>query len=305
MTAAAAAVATHPECGFLVVGDLLVDIVSDIPHLPARGTDTPSLTRLTGGGSGANVTAWIASLGHSTTLIARVGDDTLGRDAVTALASAGVSTRVTIDSTCATGTCIVLVTPDGERTMIPDAGASASLSVVDIPESIVASARHLHLSGYSLLHPGSRAAALAAIALARRHGIPLSVDASSAAPLTDAGPAAFLDWITPCDVLFANLDEARVLTGSSDPRQAAQSLAAHCTVAIVKCGADGVSVATSADQVVQHPAVPTNVVDSTGAGDAFTAGFLTSWSSHADLTRALDDATIVAARAVARVGGRP
>ena len=112
-------------------------------------------------------------------LIGRVGDDAAGRAVAEELAAAGVAGAPQVDPALGTGTCVVLVEPGGERSMLPDAGANAALAAVPLPQG----AAHLHVAGYALLHPGSRPAALALLAAARAAGVPVSVDPSSAAPL--------------------------------------------------------------------------------------------------------------------------
>ena len=197
----------------ICVGDVMVDVLAQLPHALAVGSDTPSPVSLLGGGSAANTAAWLVSVGVASTFVGRVGDDALGRAAVDELAAAGVDLAVGVDPRLPTGICIVLVGPGGERTMVPSAGANAVGG--DLP--VLAEASHLHLSGYALFHPASRAAAIAALRDARAVGCPVSVDAASAAPLADFGATAFLAAVAPT-LLFANAAEAAVLAGTDDRR---------------------------------------------------------------------------------------
>jgi sugar/nucleoside kinase (ribokinase family) len=160
----------------VVVGDLMVDVVAALPGELARGSDTPARISHSQGGSGANVAAWLAAAGADVAFAGRAGADPLGDAALAALA--GVELAVERDPERPTGTCIVLVHPGGERTMIPDAGANEALELVELPAG-----EHLHLTGYALLRESSRPAALRALALARERGMTVSVDPSSAAPL--------------------------------------------------------------------------------------------------------------------------
>src|SRR5687767_11175510 len=194
----------------------MVDVVAALPGPLAHGSDTPARISHSQGGSGANVAAWLAVTGADAAFAGRVGADPLGDAAVAALA--GVALAVERDPERPTGTCIVLVHPGGERTMIPDAGANDGLELRDLPAG-----EHLHLTGYALLRDGSRPAALRALVLARERGTTVSVDPSSAAPL--AAAPAFLDWIGGIGLLLPNADEARVLTGEADPERAARALA--------------------------------------------------------------------------------
>jgi sugar/nucleoside kinase (ribokinase family) len=213
----------------------MVDVLARLPGPLAIGSDTPAPIALLGGGSAANTAAWLAAAGARVTLIARVGDDALGRSAVAELAAAGVDLAVTVDPDRPTGTCIVLVDPAGERTMVPAAGANESVGDI-LPA--VSVGEQLHVSGYPLLRATSSAAVAAALTRARTAGASVSVDAASAAPLRDFGARRFLDLIGAA-LLFANADEATVLTGADDPGEAARRLGARCGQAIVKCGADG------------------------------------------------------------------
>ena len=288
----------------VVIGDTMTDVVAHVPHEPVAGSDTPAHIEYRGGGSAANVAAWLAELGGDVALISRVGADALGDAAERALDANGVTTWLARDRDAATGTCIVLVGTDGERTMLPDPGANDRLSPADLPVSAWATGRHLHLSGYALLREGSRAAAVMALERAAEHGMTASVDASSAAPLEAVGGETFLGWVTGVGVCFANLDEARVLTGEADPQRAAEALAARFPIAIVKAGSRG-AFACAGLEAWHAPATEADAVDTTGAGDAFAAAFLLRWRAGAPVADALAFAADISARAVGRVGGRP
>lgn len=283
------------------VGDLMVDVLARLPGPLAPGSDTPAPTTVHGGGAAANVASWLAYAAADVTFLGRVGDDALGRFAVAELECAGVTVAVTLDPDRPTGTVIVLVDPDGERTMIPDAGANAGLGTVpvELPDDVAL----LYVSGYALLGAGSRPFALAALEQARRRGCPVAADAASAAPLTPVA-GEFGTWLGPDVLVFANADEARVLTGATDPRQAARELGRRHGAAVVKRGAAG-ALWSDGEQLIAVRARPVRVVDSTGAGDAFAAGFLAAQLQGADVAGCLDAAVGLAARAVGQVGARP
>jgi sugar/nucleoside kinase (ribokinase family) len=139
---------------------------------------------------------------------------------------------------------------------------------------------------------------------ARLVGLTVSIDASSEAPLLAVGPETFLGWLAPTDVLFANAAEARALTGTADAARAVDALVMRGLTAVVKVGGDG-ALAGSREGRWRAPASPAIAQDSTGAGDAFAAGFLACWTRNGDMEAALDSATRTAARAVSRPGGRP
>jgi sugar/nucleoside kinase (ribokinase family) len=282
----------------------MLDVLAMLPGPLAIGSDTPAPVSFTPGGAGANTAAWLAATGTPSAFVGRVGDDAFGRDLVEGLHRVGVQAAVGIDPRSPTGVCLVLVGPDGERTMIPSAGANAALSTVDVDSTTLSSRDRLHLSGYTLFHPGSRAAARYAIERALASKTPISVDAASAGPLRSAGAQTFLDWLPRQLLLLANAEEARVLTGAAEPADAARLLSERFTEVVVKCGAEGATIAVAGDaSAVTGRQVA--VVDSTGAGDAFAAGVLGGLLDGQPLAVAVARGNDFGARAVSRVGARP
>lgn len=279
---------THVVC----IGDLMVDVLAKLPAPLTIGSDTPAPIGIFGGGAAANVATWLVAQGASATFIGRIGDDGLGLRAVEELSAAGVVPVVTIDVALPTGTCIVLVDHHGERTMIPSAGANAGSND---PAMLPAEADWLYVSGYALLAPQAREFAVAALAVARERGWSIAVDAASAAPLYAAGGTTFLDWIGDDLLLFANTDEAQVLTGIEQAEDAARVLGARCGQAVVKRGSDG-AVWSDGRRLHGVAATPSTMIDSTGAGDAFAAGYLLG---------GVELGLTAAARAVATMGGMP
>jgi len=290
----------------VVVGDLMVDVVATTPGPLAVASDTAASVHFAGGGAAANVAAWLAQLGEPAVLVARVGDDAAGRGAIAGLRTCGVDVRATVDPERPTGTCVVVVVgPDRERTMLPDRGANLALAPTDLPAEVLRAGGHLHLSGYTLLHEGPRPAGLAALAAARAAAMTISIDPASAAPLAACGPEAVLGWVAGADTLLPNRDEARVLTGEDDPERAARALVARAAVreVVVTLGAQG-ALWTDGERVAHADAVAGAVVDTTGAGDAFAAGWLAARRRGLDPAGALREACAVAARAVGRHGAR-
>jgi ribokinase len=285
----------------VVLGDVMVDVVAGLSRPLAPGSDAPAVIRFHGGGSAANTAAWLAAAGAEPALVARVGDDERGRGARDELRAGGVDALLAVDPELPTGTCVVLVGADGERTMGPDAGANDGLLDSDLPDELLAAGRHLHVAGYALLRSGSRPAARAAIARALGSGMTVSVDPSSHALLS----AAFLDDAAGAGLLLPNADEARALTGEEDPGRAGAALARRFGEVVVTLGADG-ALWTDGRETVRDEAVPVEAaVDSTGAGDAFAAGLLAARLKGAAPADALAAGCHLAAEAVARPGGRP
>jgi ribokinase len=289
----------------IVLGDLMVDVVARVsvpthppPNHPlARGSDTRAEVTVCGGGAGANVTAWAAWLGAPVALVCRIGDDERGRMAVDELHAGGVEVHASVDTERATGTCVVLVEAGGERTMLPDPGANDG--PYELPGNIEG---HLHVSGYALVREGARPSALAAIERARAAGVTVSVDPASWALLRPG-------VIPAVELLLPNVDEARVLAGAAagdDLEDVARALVARGAAAEIalKLGSAG-ALWTDGSDIVHVPAQPADVVDTTGAGDAFAAGVLTARHQGAGPGEALSEGCRVAAIAVARAGARP
>ena len=123
----------------VVLGDVMVDVVCRLDGPIAPGSDAPARIEFGFGGSAANVAAWLAAAGARPALVGRIGADERGRAAAEELRSAGVEARLVVDGEAPSGTCVVLVGPDGERSMIPDPGANDRLAVEDLPDSLLGS----------------------------------------------------------------------------------------------------------------------------------------------------------------------
>jgi ribokinase len=157
--------------------------------------------------------------------------------------------------------------------------------------------------GYTLLNPATRAVGLAALDRAVEVGATRSLDPASAAPLR-ANLPFFLDLLPRFDLVLANEDEAAVLSGQEDPHAALEALADRVATVVVKVGSRGV-LARDPAGTVTVPALRHDVVDTTGAGDAFTAGFLPAWLAGTSLADAIEEGQRLAGAAVGRVGASP
>ena len=288
----------------VVVGDVMQDVVARVDGPLAIGSDTPARIEWTGGGQAANTAAWFAAAEPSleVVLVGRVGDDPAGRAAAAGLRALGVDARLAVDESLSTGTCLVLVGPDGERTMLPDPGANVALAPGDLGSDLLRAGDHLHVAGYALVREGPRAAALAAIAAAREAGASVSLDPSSAALVSEGSLQLVRGSV---DLLLPNSDEAAVLSGVSEPEAAGVALSAAFPEVVVTLS-EGGALWTDGREVVRVEAVAdAMVVDSTGAGDAFAAGFIAARLGGADPEAALRSAAALAARAIAAPGARP
>ncbi|MFI7150497.1 carbohydrate kinase family protein [Nonomuraea sp. NPDC050022] len=290
----------------VVVGDLMTDAVARARYALARASDTPAIVTMHGGGSGANIASWLAVEGAEVAFIGRRGADITGRNRDMELMGYGVDARLVMDPERPTGTCVVLVTHKGERTMLSDPGANAALSPEDLPRDLFGGG-HLHLSGYTLINEGSRDAGLAALDMARRSGMSISVDCSSSAPLERTGAEPFLEWTNGVKLLFANVDQAKVLTGRDDPEAAAKVLTAWFPQVVIKMNDEGALwFGNSRSEPVRVDAEPVErIVDGTGAGDAFCAGFLPPWLEGKPASEALTAGCHLAAQAIVHLGARP
>ncbi|OLZ68400.1 sugar kinase [Streptomyces amritsarensis] len=294
----------------LVVGDVVTDVVAIHPRPLAPATDTAARIRTLPGGAGANAACWAARTGSAEVrLLARVGAES-ARWHERALVDAGVRPRLVVDAEEPTGTVVALVGTDAERTFLTDSGASLRLCPADWAPSLLDGAAHLHLSGYLFFAASSRELAVVALRAARSRGVPVSVDPASAGFLAALGPQRFLDAVAGAGVLLPNEDEARLLAGLPEGAGAARAAAAlsrRVPLVVVTLGPAGALVAErgriTAEVAAADPAEA--VVDSTGAGDAFTGAFLAARLDGADPPDAARAGCRAAAQAITRPGGRP
>lgn len=287
-----------------MVGDVCTDVVAVLSGVPAPGSDRPAAIRSRGGGAGANVAAHLAALGTSVQLVGCVGDDPAGAGLAAELSAAGVQLALRAVPGAGTGTIVSLVEPGGERSMLADRGANLDLRADDVPT--LAPPTHLHLSGYTLLDPGPREAGLAALAAAVQAGCTVSLDPASTGPLAGYGIDRWLADTAAATLLLPNAEEARLLTGCRDTGDAARALAARHAVVAVSLGAEG-ALWAAGSELTHRPAHAVDVVDTTGAGDAFAAGLLSVWVAAAgrpDPLAALDAGIARAATVVGTAGAR-
>jgi sugar/nucleoside kinase (ribokinase family) len=188
---------------------------------------------------------------------------------------------------------------------LTDRAANVALSPKDCPADILDNIGLLHVSGYAFFEPGPRETVQYLGDLARRHNIPVSVDPASTGFLREVGAKQFLDWTEGAAICFPNLEEAALLSGASDPLEQVTILGAHYGIVVVKCGAAGAVAGNENGIIARVPAPKIEAIDSTGAGDAFFAGFIAALIEGAPLEHCLLRGNQQGGGAASRVGGRP
>jgi sugar/nucleoside kinase (ribokinase family) len=262
------------------LGDLLLDVIVRLDGPIAEDTDTYGRTRVGSGGQAANVAAWVVELGGRARFLGKRARDPAGQVLAEEMRRRGVELAGP-ETDSGTGTVVSVATPDGARTMLSDRGISAEFAPEELDATWLEGCEVLHVPGYSLVRSPLRETALAAA----RHAPAVSVDLSSTAAIEEAGLDRFHAMLASLEpaVVFANEAEAK-LVGRIDAE-----------TVVVKRGARGCVVHDGSGSR-ELPAVAAEVVDSTGAGDAFAAGFLVGGPGLA-----LD----AAARCVAMMGATP
>ena len=285
----------------LVIGDVMIDYIVRLEGPIAVGSDRRASIASRPGGSAANQAAWLAHFGAAVDFVGRVGAADRRHESEL-LREAGVEPALTGDAHLETGRLIALVDPDGERSFLTDRGANDGLEAADIPDALIAGAAIIHLSGYSFVAPSPRVAMINVIA--RAAGRPIGVDPASAEFLREIGVENFLAWTRGATMLFPNSDEAAVLAETEDPEAQCAFLAARYPLVVIKRGAKGCE-AIEGERRWRVAAPVARALDSTGAGDAFVAGFLAGRLSGEPIEKCLQQAVAAGAAATEIVGARP
>ena len=310
----------------VAMGDAIVDVIAgcdddfltrhDLPKgsmqlLSPQQADelyaAMGVAREMSGGSAANSMAGVAAMGGNAAFIGQVADDQLGLIFEHDMHALGVRfDSHPLRGGPPTGRCLILVTPDGQRTMNTSPGASHELSVDSLDAGLIASASILFLEGYLFGPEKPREAMMKAIEIA--HGAGRQVAFTLSESVCIAGRKdCFGQMINGggVDLLFANGDEALQLTGRADLEGALSELSAKVPALVITRGPEG-AIAIENGERIEIPAAPVKeVVDTTGAGDLFAAGFLAARAKERSLERCLWTGAIAAAEVIQQYGARP
>jgi sugar/nucleoside kinase (ribokinase family) len=265
-------------------------------------------TTVISGGSAANTMAGLASFGRGAAFVGKVKDDEAGREFAHDIRQAGVAfdTPFAGDG-AATARCLIFVTPDGQRTMNTYLGACQALEPADIDEALVARAQVLYMEGYLWDPPGAKAAFLKAAKISRANGRGVALSLSDSF-CVDRYRGEFLSLIRErvVDLVFANESELHSLYETGDFDTALAALKAETgLIGVVTRSEKGVIVVEGAS-VVSAPAFPVaEVVDTTGAGDLFAAGFLAGFTQGMSHKASAELGALAAAEVISHVGARP
>jgi fructokinase len=306
------------------IGNAIVDYLKQVPddfldrHDMRKGgmalIDADTATRLTAamaggltasGGSVANSCAVASALGARVAFLGKVGHDDMGEVFRREISGQGVHyPTAPLEAPVPTARCLILVTPDGQRTMNTYLGAGGEFSLHDLDETVIAASAVTYLEGYLFDPPAAQAAFIEAARMARACGRKTALSLSDAF-CVDRHREGFLRLIAEgVDILFANEAEVCALFECNDFGDAAACAAMAVPLAVLTQSEHG-SVIIQDTEMVEVKAAPAQVVDTTGAGDAYAAGFLTAFTRGAPLAEAGALGARAAALAISRIGARP
>ena len=265
----------------------------------------PSTDKVSGGSCG-NTMFGFASLGGRGAYVGKVKDDELGRVFRKDMAAIGIHfTTPTAVEGPSTGSCLVLITPDAQRTMCTNLGAAINLSPSDIDKEVIQSAKVIYLEGYLFDPPDAQLAFVKAADIAHEGGQKVSITLSDAF-CVDRHRDSFLKFIQEhVDILFGNEEEIKSLYEVTDFNAALQSVRGQCEIVCLTKGAYGSVILAGENSYIIDAMPIKKVVDTTGAGDQYAAGFLWGYTQGMELEICGRIATIAATEIISHVGARP
>ena len=283
----------------------MLDVVAQIPTTPHElhlGNDTRTIISTHGGGAGGNVASWLAVLGNDVTMVGRIGNDAAGSAITAEFDALGISYGQIVKEGLHTGVVVCLVDPSGERTMLADNGANAGLAISDLPALDGVDA--IYLTGYAPIAPLSREGVLEMVRTINSREIPIIFDPATVGGMQGVPVEEILSWCALMDAVIMNEEEAIYLSGLSDLESALNFFVELTPRAIIKRGSAGAIGLERGGQIISVTATTSTVVDTTGAGDAFAAGFIDAFTGRRDFSYAIERASAVAGHCVAIVGAR-
>jgi ribokinase len=287
----------------LCIGDVMLDVVVALQAPINYGEDTPSKITTHSGGAAGNVASWITHTGTAASIVARIGNDSAGAALISEFEDLGVDHSTLKKTSDATGVVVILVDKNGERTMFPETGANSGLVLSDMPEPAGFDAAYV--SGYALLNPRSRAGVLEMIAAIKSAGLPLFYDTVTVGAMKEVDRALIQSWLPHMDYVLPNEEEALYLADAENIDAALETLLELCPAVIIKRGSAGAIAQVRGGARVNVDAVKIAVADTTGAGDSFAAGFISTKISGGDLSASVTAGVTLAAKCVANIGARP
>lgn len=288
---------------FLCIGDAALDVIVKMQTELHVGSDTASQVSMHGGGAAANTATWLAELGHSVYFSCRLGDDAAGHAIAAEFDQWGIEYRKEFLESEKTGVVVVLVNNKGERTMFPDSGANSGIDERNLPP--LTGFEGAFLSGYSLFNPLSTSGVLRMISLIKDAKIPLIFDPASVGTMTSFGRDHVLEVLPLMDIAIMNDDEARYIADTDLLENALKFLTRFIPTVVIKTGSSGAVGQVRNESMIQSSTEPVIAIDTTGAGDAFAAGFIPRWLQTHNLLESMSAGNEVARRCVAIIGARP
>ena len=261
-------------------------------------------TKMSSGGSAANTVHGFSVLGGKTYYLGRVADDFHGQHYAKDMQSCGVAFSETRNETSNTGTCVVLVTPDSERTMLTHLGASSSLHPDNVDEKIIEDSGMVYIEGYLWTSDETRNAAEKLATVAKNNKTPVAFTLSDAF-VVNSFKDQIINFIrSRVDILFCNDVEAKAMAETDDIQEAFEVLKKMVNRVFVTRGRDGSWASSPIEEKVTVGVFPTNAIDTTGAGDLFAAGALYGIAKNYSLKESAIIGSYCASKVVSHMGGR-
>jgi sugar/nucleoside kinase (ribokinase family) len=289
----------------LVIGDINLDIIVNLREDINFDTDSASEIDFRGGGSAANFSFWLDYLNTPVRFISKTGDDFISNFLKNEFKDTNID-YISLKSTKESGRIVILLDKNGARTMITDRKANLDFRQDDIRDGFFNGINHLHIGAYSFFGGKNMVnTALKIIDEAKKRNITISFDPSSYSMIKQYGVDKILKQTKGIDFCFPNLEEAQVLTKKDNPKDMVKVLLKYYKNVILKYGKEGCFVGNSENIEFIQQKEMIEGGDTTGAGDAFTAAFISNYLKNNSLKKAAVYANKIAAECVKRTGGRP